>query len=394
MMKKDFNLTESQNAFCLNLKRKVFQNIEEAFTSNGKLKENNKSRNSEKETINLVIGLSGGPDSIFLSEMMANYRDENKDVNINIYAMHLNHMIREEAKNDEDIAVRFCQKNNIDLKVYRNDIEKAAKENKQSTEEMGRDTRYMYLNEIGQNIEIKNEKEKIYLLTAHILEDTAETMFMNIARGTTLSGLTGIKLKTRNLKYTKYNILRPVYNISKKDILKYLKLKNIEYAVDKTNFELDYTRNKFRNDIFNKIDEIGYNIRKSLFNLSQSIKEEETFINKYVEKKFKKLNITNIEKYKLDMKNNEENLPKIILDLEEYLKLDKFIAKKIIVKSIEKLEKNNSLVDISSKNLEDIYNLITNNINNKKIYPRKDIKIMISKNNQVKKKQIYVIKER
>lgn len=394
MMKKDFNLTESQNAFCLNLKRKVFQNIEEAFTSNGKLKENNKSRNSEKETINLVIGLSGGPDSIFLSEMMANYRDENIDFNINIYAMHLNHMIREEAKNDEDIAVRFCQKNNIDLKVYRNDIEKAAKENKQSTEEMGRDTRYMYLNEIGQNIEIKNEKEKIYLLTAHILEDTAETMFMNIARGTTLSGLTGIKLKTRNLKYTKYNILRPVYNISKKDILKYLKLKNIEYAVDKTNFELDYTRNKFRNDIFNKIDEIGYNIRKSLFNLSQSIKEEETFINKYVEKKFKKINITNIEKYKLDMKNNEENLPKIILDLEEYLKLDKFIAKKIMVRSIEKLEKNNSLVDISSKNLEDIYNLITNNINNKKIYPRKDIKIMISKNNQVKKKQIYVIKER
>ena len=394
MMKKDFNLTESQNAFCLNLKRKVFQNIEEAFTSNGKLKENNKSRNSEKETINLVIGLSGGPDSIFLSEMMANYRDENKDFNINIYAMHLNHMIREEAKNDEDIAVRFCQKNNIDLKVYRNDIEKAAKENKQSTEEMGRDTRYMYLNEIGQNIEIKNEKEKIYLLTAHILEDTAETMFMNIARGTTLSGLTGIKLKTRNLKYSKYNILRPVYNISKKDILKYLKLKNIEYAVDKTNFELDYTRNKFRNDIFNKIDEIGYNIRKSLFNLSQSIKEEETFINKYVEKKFKKLNITNIEKYKLDMKNNEENLSEIILDLEEYLKLDKFIAKKIIVKSIEKLEKNNSLVDISSKNLEDIYNLITNNINNKKIYPRQDIKIMISKNNQVKKKQIYVIKER
>lgn len=394
MMKKDFNLTESQNAFCLNLKRKVFQNIEEAFTINGKLKENNKSRNSEKETINLVIGLSGGPDSIFLSEMMANYRDENKDFNINIYAMHLNHMIREEAKNDEDIAVRFCQKNNIDLKVYRNDIEKAAKENKQSTEEMGRDTRYMYLNEIGQNIEIKNEKGKVYLLTAHILEDTAETMFMNIARGTTLSGLTGIKLKTRNLKYTKYNILRPVYNISKKDILKYLKLKNIEYAVDKTNFELDYTRNKFRNDIFNKIDEIGYNIRKSLFNLSQSIKEEEIFINKYVEKKFKKLNITNIEKYKLDMKNNEENLSEIILDLEEYLKLDKFIAKKIIVKSIEKLEKNNSLVDISSKNLEDIYNLITNNINNKKIYPRKDIKIMISKNNQVKKKQIYVIKER
>lgn len=394
MMKKDFNLTESQNAFCLNLKRKVFQNIEESFTSNGKLKENNKSRNSEKETINLVIGLSGGPDSIFLSEMMVNYRDENKDFNINIYAMHLNHMIREEAKNDEDIAIRFCQKNNIDLKVYRNDIEKAAKENKQSTEEMGRDTRYMYLNEIGQNIERKNEKEKIYLLTAHILEDTAETMFMNIARGTTLSGLTGIKLKTRNLKYTKYNILRPVYNISKKDILKYLKLKNIEYAVDKTNFELDYTRNKFRNDIFNKIDEIGYNIRKSLFNLSQSIKEEETFINKYVEKKFKKINITNIEKYKLDMKNNEENLSEIILDLEEYLKLDKFIAKKIIVRSIEKLEKNNSLVDISSKNLEDIYNLITNNINNKKIYPRKDIKIMISKNNQVKKKQIYVIKER
>lgn len=394
MMKKDFNLTESQNAFCLNLKRKVFQNIEETFTSNENLKENNKSRNSEKETINLVIGLSGGPDSIFLSEMMANYRDENKDFNINIYAMHLNHMIREEAKNDEDIAIRFCQKNNIDLKVYRNDIEKAAKENKQSTEEMGRDTRYMYLNEIGQNIEIKNEKEKIYLLTAHILEDTAETMFMNIARGTTLSGLTGIKLKTRNLKYTKYNILRPVYNISKKDILKYLKLKNIEYAVDKTNFELDYTRNKFRNDIFNKIDEIGYNIRKSLFNLSQSIKEEEIFINKYVEKKFKKLNITNIEKYKLDMKNNEENLSEIILDLEEYLKLDKFIAKKIIVKSIEKLEKNNSLVDISSKNLEDIYNLITNNINNKKIYPRQDIKIMISKNNKVKKKQIYVIKER
>ena len=263
MMKKDFNLTESQNAFCLNLKRKVFQNIEEAFTRNGKLKENNKSRNSEKETINLVIGLSGGPDSIFLSEMMVNYRDENKDFNINIYSMHLNHMIREEAKNDEEISIRFCQKNNIDLKVYRNDIEKAAKENKQSTEEVGRDTRYMYLNEIGQNIEIKNKKEKIYLLTAHILEDTAETMFMNIARGTTLSGLTGIKLKTRNLKYSKYNILRPVYNISKKDILKYLKLKNIEYAVDKTNFELDYTRNKFRNDIFNKILNININLATS-----------------------------------------------------------------------------------------------------------------------------------
>ena len=96
------------------------------------------------------------------------------------------------------------------------------------------------------------------------------------------------------------------------------------------------------------------------------------------------LGICKLLKYYLDIEKIEN----------EIIKLDKFIAKKIIVKSIEKLEKNNSLVDISSKNLEDIYNLITNNINNKKIYPRQDIKIMISKNNQVKKKQIYVIKEK
>ena len=139
----------------------------------------------------VVVGVSGGPDSMTLLNILYNLKEK---LNITIYVAHINHMIRKEADSETEYVINSCGKLGIEVFVKKTHVEDEAKKIRIGTEEAGRNIRYKFFDEVAQ----KTESNKI--ATAHNSNDNAETVLMNIIRGTSISGLKGIE-KVRDNKF-------------------------------------------------------------------------------------------------------------------------------------------------------------------------------------------------
>ena len=305
----------------------------------------------------IVIGVSGGPDSITLLNVLLEIKKENL-IDFDMVVCHVNHMIREEAVLDEEYVLEFCKKNNIECFVKRVDIEKISKQERIGTEEAGRIARYEFLNEILE----KTSSNKI--ATAHTANDNAETVLMNIIRGSGTTGLKGIETKRDNL-------IRPLINISREEIEEYCEINNLNPRIDKTNFENIYTRNKVRNMLIPYIKKnFNPNIIESINRLSNLSKQENEYLEKETEKIYKSILI--------DAKNDE-----IILDLKLFNLQETVIKNRLVLYTINILFGTRS--GIEKKHIEDIIKLCSNNIGNKFLIPNKKVKIL------VKNKKIFFI---
>ena len=180
----------------------------------------------------IVIGVSGGPDSICLLHILNSLKEK---YNLQLFVAHINHQIRENAKIDEQYVSQFCKKIDVPLFVLHTDVLNIAKQEKISTEEAGRNERYKFFDEILK----KTKSNKIAI--AHNSNDKAETVIMNILRGSGISGLKGIEPKRDN-KY-----IRPLIETTREEIEKYCKDNNLETRHDESNDENLYNRNKIRN---------------------------------------------------------------------------------------------------------------------------------------------------
>jgi len=183
---------------------------------------------------NVLVALSGGPDSVSLLYLLLKYR---KKFNISVSAFHLNHLLRgKESEGDEKFCTLLCKKNKIPIYKFKADIKKLAGEKKISIEEAARNERYRLIDEL-----IKEHKfDKV--ATAHNSNDNAETVLINLLSGCGLHGISGIPVK-------RDNIIRPLFPASKEEILEYLKQNKIKYRVDSSNLSNDYRRNYLRNKI-------------------------------------------------------------------------------------------------------------------------------------------------
>ena len=207
-----------------------------------------KKYNLIKDGDRVVVGVSGGPDSISLLDILNKLKNEKK-LNFEIICVHINHQIREEANDDELFVQNYCKKNQIKFYCKRIDVIKYANNNKIGLEEAGRILRYDFFEEIMQ----KEKANKIAI--AHNKNDKAETIIMNIIRGTGISGLKGIE-PIREEKY-----IRPLIECTRDEIEEYCIQNNLNPRIDKTNFENDCTRNKVRNIVLPYIKkEFNYNI--------------------------------------------------------------------------------------------------------------------------------------
>lgn len=347
----------------------------------------------EDENSFAIIALSGGPDSIYLAEMTYNYLLNERNVlkeNIPNYmmAVHVNHMIRREAKSDEILAKEFCKLRNIPFVVYSENMEREAEIAKESVETYSRNYRYdIFKKEAEKYLKGKeknnlNINPKVSILTAHTYDDNAETIFLRLMRGTSKKGLEGIAKNTK-ISDNIY-LVRPILNIKKENLIEYLKNNDIKYAVDKTNFETEYTRNKVRNILFKEIKDYGFDITRSLNSLSENIKEEEKYLEKELEKVISECEIE-LEKDYLEKKNEGKlDYKKIkIYDIDKLINYDKYIIKRIIAKTIEDIWYGSN--NVTSINIEDIYMLIKNNINGKKLYPNKNILVEIERKEKYQK---------
>lgn len=300
----------------------------------------------------IVIGVSGGPDSICLLHILNSIKEK---YNLQLYVAHINHMIRENAKIDEEYVIQFCKEINVPVYVAHIDVLSIAKQQKISTEEAGRNERYKFFDEILE----KTASNKIAI--AHNSNDKAETVIMNMLRGSGVSGLKGIEPKRDN-KY-----IRPLIEMSRAEIENYCKENNLKTRHDESNDENIYSRNKIRNIVIPYIKrEFNENIVNTINRLSEVATEESEYINKIVETEYNNICV-------------EKKEDEITLDLKKFNNLDLVIKRRLILYTINNLQHHTK--GIEKVNIEDIIKLCSNNIGNKFLVPTKGLKVLVKHKN-------------
>jgi len=225
------------------------------------IKDNNLIKSGDK----ILVALSGGPDSVCLLNILSEFK---KELNIDIAAAHLNHLLRgEDAFKDEEYVRNICNEMGIKCFVKRVDINTYAKDHKLSSEVAGRNVRYDFFDEI-----IKEEGFN-KVATAHNANDQAETILFRLMRGTGLEGLGGIKASRDN------KIIRPILCLSRKEVEKYIELKKLSPRIDKTNFEKIYNRNKIRLDLLPYMKEnFNQDVIQTLNRMSLLLQKDNEFL--------------------------------------------------------------------------------------------------------------------
>ena len=306
----------------------------------------------------ILVAVSGGPDSMCLLDNLLKLKDvlEVKE----IVVAHLNHMIRQEAKEETEYVEEYCNKNNIRCFVKYEDIIKEAKEQKIGTEEAGRKARYDFFEQIAS----KTNADKIAI--AHNKNDNVETVFMHMLRGSGISGLTGIK------PYREGKYIRPLIKCSRDEIEEYCTKEKLNPKYDKTNNDNTYTRNRIRNELIPYIKkEFNPNIIETIDRLSELILDEENYMQEIT-----------VENYNLTLEN--ENKDEIVLNLKKFNLLKDIIKSRIILYTVKRLFGTSK--GIEKIHIDDIIKLCGNNIGNKYTMPNKNLKVL------VQNKKIYFYK--
>ena len=294
-----------------------------------------------KDEDKVVVGVSGGPDSICLLNVL-------HELKYNICVAHINHGLRENAVIDEKFVTDFCKSINVPCFVKRVKL----KENLSgmTLEEAGRKVRYDFFHEVM-------EKENCTkIATAHNSNDNAETVIMNIIRGSGMSGLKGIEPIRDDV------IVRPLIECTRKEIEKYCLNKNLNPRHDESNDEAIYTRNKIRLELIPYIEKnINSNVVSNINRMSEIISDEERFIKEQVDISYEACMVKEFD-------------DKLVCNLKEFNKLDNVIKRRLIIKFIIKVLGNAK--DIERVHIEDILKLCSNNIGKKYTMPNKHIKCM------------------
>ena len=224
---------------------------------------------SEKDKI--LIAFSGGPDSVFLYHFLNLLKNI---ISIEISIVYINHNLRHDVENDLKFINEFSNSNNVNYYIESVDVKKYATKNKKSIELAARELRYEAIETIRKKIGYNK------IATGHNLDDNVETFIFRLLRGTSVTGL-------KSIPKTRENIVRPILDFEKSEILSFLKNKNYKYIIDYTNNKNDYTRNFIRNKIFPDFENINPTFRQKIDSLIKEINEKEncklTFSNIYEE---------------------------------------------------------------------------------------------------------------
>ncbi len=211
----------------------------------------------------VVIGVSGGPDSMTLLYIMNEFK---KNMNLKIICAHINHNVRKESEQERIDLENYCKENNIIFEYIK--IEKWGEDNFHNE---ARTIRYNFFEELIENYDAK------YLMTAHHGDDLIETILMRIVRGSTLKGYSGF---SRIVEKNNYTIVRPLITLTKDEIVRFVENNNIKYAIDNSNNEDHYTRNRYRHTVLPFLKQEEYNVHKKFLKFSETLLEN----NKYIEK--------------------------------------------------------------------------------------------------------------
>lgn len=302
----------------------------------------------------IILACSTWPDSMFLV-----YEILKTKYAKNLVACYFNHKLRTESDNEELFLEELWKKMGFKVEIAEAKI-KEIRDNfypSLGLEEVARNKRYEFLNAI---MNIYNSDK---VITWHHLDDKIETFFFNLARWTKLTGLINMTEKSGN-------IIRPLINIEKKDILNYLNENKLEYKIDKSNFDTEITRNKLRHDIIPQFSYVNSNYKNNINNLISYLEEIKENLDKQVSDFLNEqwIKIFNSWKYKINT-----------LEIYGYFYIKDFnslssLLQKEIIKHIFYTSNNNSTIWLSEANINEVLRFI-NWKNNKTIKEIKEMKL-------------------
>lgn len=307
----------------------------------------------------IVVGLSGGPDSVCLIHLLHSIKE---DYDLKIVGAHINHMIRgNEAIKDEEYAKALCETLGIDFCKIRVDVEGLAEKESVSTETAGRNVRYGFFKEIRD----KYGYNKI--ATAHNANDQAETIIMRIMRGTGLEGLGGIPVKRDD------GIIRPILGMNRAEIESYCEENKLNPRIDKTNLETVYSRNRIRLDILPYMKEyFNDDIINTINRMTEILSYDNEFINKVSEEEY--------------ARNCVEKNEKIIIK-KELFNRDRAIITRVVRKAL--ILGSKSLYDFEMKHINDVIYLKDSNTGKRIDLPNGIIAENVYGDIEVNKKELF-----
>jgi tRNA(Ile)-lysidine synthase len=282
----------------------------------------------------IIIGVSGGPDSVCLLDILAKIKDKS---GTELHIAHVNYNLRKnDSEKDEKLVQKLAEKYQICLSVLKS--EKIRKN--EINEENLRKIRYDFFEKI------RRELKYDLIAVAHNQDDQVETFFLHLIRGAGLQGLSG-------MKYKNGKIIRPLLGVSKKEVTEYLKNNKLDFRIDRTNQEDNFFRNKVRNKLIPILQKnFNANIKKTISDSISSIADDLSFISKIASEKFEKI------------KN---------LKASEILKLHPALQKRLILEYIK--EKKGNLENIESAHVREISKIVKSTKNKSQTFSFQGLKL-------------------
>jgi tRNA(Ile)-lysidine synthase len=229
----------------------------------------------------VVVGVSGGPDSVALLRVLEILSHEYR---LTLIAAHLNHGLREEADKEEQFVRKLCNEMEIKFESKKVDINYLRKKSGKCIEDISREIRYQFLDEVAK----RHDAQKIAV--GHNLNDQIETVFMNFIRGSGPDGLKGM-VPVRDSMY-----IRPLLGVKRKKILSFLEDRKILYMTDASNEENIYLRNRIRHLLIPQIKaQYNPNLDINLTNMAEIMRLENDYLEKDTDTAITKIMFGSIE---------------------------------------------------------------------------------------------------
>ncbi len=288
----------------------------------------------------LVVGVSGGPDSTALLKLLCKLQ---RKYALRLNVAHLDHALQTNSQKVQALARKTAEKNGVPFHTKKVNVRQRALKKKLSLEDAGRQERYRFFEAVAK----KTGSNKI--ATAHTLDDQAETMLMRLMRGSGMRGLTGIPYKR---KHGQFEIVRPILDCSKKDLILFLKKERLSFVQDRMNRDPLFLRNRVRHQLLPVLEKhFNPQIKQALASLQSICRDTQNYLQSRAVSVFHRCRIS-------------EGPRKIVFDASRLRALHPALRFEILAASITKLRGDvagfgythwssvDSLLSSSQKNLQ------------------------------------------
>ena len=226
---------------------------------------NNAEKDCLLEAEQVVVGFSGGADSTLLLHKTFNFLSENKSVD-KLRALHINHQAQSASNEWEEHCQKFCQERKIHFQAKKIEISIEG----EGFEAAARSARLALFKSLDENTVI---------VLGHHMDDQIETVLFRIFRGTGIKGLSGIK---RQSKLGSKTILRPLFDLTKKEIIELLDQEELDYITDESNQDNSFSRNYLRNTVIPKVYEKWPGARKNISRMANILRKQNILYESYL----------------------------------------------------------------------------------------------------------------